>query len=84
MKIRNYFLLFAVSIGITVTTSCGDSAEKTSSSQNPAYETIENDPTNTRIYTLDNGLKVYLSVNEFKRLSQLGQVAKMILRLRPD
>ena len=64
MKIRNYFLLFAVSIGITVTTSCGDSAEKTSSSQNPAYETIENDPTNTRIYTLDNGLKVYLSVNE--------------------
>ncbi|MBR9833257.1 insulinase family protein [bacterium] len=64
MKIRNYFLLFAVSIGITITTSCGDSAEKTSSSQNPAYETIENDPTNTRIYTLDNGLKVYLSVNE--------------------
>lgn len=64
MKIRNYFLLFAISIGITITTSCGDSAEKTSSSQNPAYETIENDPTNTRIYTLDNGLKVYLSVNE--------------------
>lgn len=64
MKIRNYFLLFAVSFGITITTSCGDSAEKTSSSQNPAYETIENDPTNTRIYTLDNGLKVYLSVNE--------------------
>ena len=64
MKIKNYFLLFAVSIAITVTTSCGDSAEKTSSSQNPAYETIENDPTNTRIYTLDNGLKVYLSVNE--------------------
>ncbi len=26
------------------------------------YETFENDPYNTRIYTLDNGLKVYLSV----------------------
>ncbi len=28
------------------------------------YETIEGDPTKTRIYTLDNGLKVYLSVND--------------------
>ena len=28
------------------------------------YETVEGDPTKTRIYTLDNGLKVYLSVND--------------------
>ena len=28
------------------------------------YETVPNDPTQTRIYTLDNGLKVYLSVNK--------------------
>ena len=28
------------------------------------YETVPNDPTKTRIYTLDNGLKVYLSVNK--------------------
>ena len=28
------------------------------------YETIKGDPTQTRIYTLDNGLKVYLSVNK--------------------
>ncbi len=27
------------------------------------YESVENDPMRTRIYTLDNGLKVYLSVN---------------------
>lgn len=27
------------------------------------YETVANDPTNTLIYTLDNGLKVYMSVN---------------------
>ena len=27
------------------------------------YKTVEGDPMNTRIYTLDNGLKVYLSVN---------------------
>ncbi|MCL2247041.1 MAG: insulinase family protein [Lentimicrobiaceae bacterium] len=29
-----------------------------------SYETVKNDPTQTRIYTLDNGLKVYLSVNK--------------------
>jgi predicted Zn-dependent peptidase len=28
------------------------------------YETVPNDPTQTRIYTLENGLKVYLSVNK--------------------
>lgn len=28
------------------------------------YETIENDPMKVRIYTLDNGLKVYMSVNK--------------------
>ncbi|MGS2738295.1 M16 family metallopeptidase [Sinomicrobium sp. M5D2P17] len=27
------------------------------------YETVSNDPTNLRLYTLDNGLKVYLSKN---------------------
>ena len=29
-----------------------------------SYETVKNDPTKTRIYTLENGLKVYLSVNK--------------------
>jgi len=28
------------------------------------YETVEGDPTNARIYTLDNGLKVYMIVNK--------------------
>ncbi len=28
------------------------------------YESVSNDPINTRIYTLDNGLKVYMSVNK--------------------
>ncbi|WP_034058973.1 M16 family metallopeptidase [Lacinutrix jangbogonensis] len=28
-----------------------------------AYETVENDPTGLRLYTLDNGLKVYMSKN---------------------
>ena len=30
------------------------------------YETVEGDMMKTRIYTLDNGLKVYLSVNPEK------------------
>jgi zinc protease len=33
-------------------------------SQEYKYETVPNDPTGTRIYTLKNGLKVYLSVNK--------------------
>ena len=28
------------------------------------YETVSGDKTATRIYTLDNGLKVYMSVNK--------------------
>ena len=33
-------------------------------SQGYKYEEVTNDPTHTRIYTLNNGLKVYLSVNK--------------------
>ena len=29
-----------------------------------SYEKVSSDPMNVRIYTLDNGLKVYLSVNK--------------------
>ena len=28
------------------------------------YESVQGDPMHTRIYTLDNGLKVFLSVNK--------------------
>src|SRR5690554_3070607 len=28
------------------------------------YQTVEGDPLNARIYTLDNGLKVYMTVND--------------------
>ena len=30
------------------------------------YESVQGDPMHTRIYTLDNGLKVFLSVNKEK------------------
>ena len=32
--------------------------------QSSKYESVANDPMKSRIYTLDNGLKVYLSVNK--------------------
>jgi predicted Zn-dependent peptidase len=32
----------------------------------PTYTTVPNDPMHTRIYTLSNGLKVYLTVNKLK------------------
>jgi predicted Zn-dependent peptidase len=48
--------LFAVALLIALTmASCG---------QGRNYETVRNDPMNTRIYTLDNGLKVYMTVNK--------------------
>ncbi len=34
--------------------------------QHYQYESVPNDPMQTRIYTLKNGLKVYLSVNKEK------------------
>lgn len=46
-------------------TACGGEQTKNEAkAENKDYQTIENDPTQTRIYTLENGLKVYLSVNQ--------------------
>lgn len=36
----------------------------TGCTQKYSYETVKGDPLNTRIYTLDNGLKVYMAVNK--------------------
>src|SRR5690554_7269542 len=40
-----------------------ESTEKVVETKYP-YESVEDDPLGTRIYTLENGLKVYLSVNK--------------------
>ncbi len=40
------------------------------------YETVVGDPLQTRIYTLDNGLKVYMSVNKEKPRWQANLVVK--------
>jgi len=60
--IRNLLILSLISI-----LSCTGSKYKTkefTDSNGYRYETVTNDPAGLRIYTLDNGLKVYLSVNK--------------------
>ena len=53
MKLLKQLLLLAIMIPFIA--ACGPKY---------SYETVEGDPMATRIYTLDNGLKLYLTVNE--------------------
>ena len=65
MKIKSILASSFVVCALIFATACGDKDSTTSQdSSEKGYETVENDPTKTRIYTLENGLKVYLSVNE--------------------
>lgn len=65
---RTSFLLLLFSsalffISCQQSTPSKELIEKTATDTNGfSYEYVENDPSNTRIYTLENGLKVYLSV----------------------
>ncbi|MBR5963213.1 MAG: insulinase family protein [Bacteroidaceae bacterium] len=52
---RNIFILSLLSCLLLTAVSCG---------KKYSYETVAGDPLNARIYTLDNGLKVYLTVNK--------------------
>jgi zinc protease len=63
MKASNYLILVFASIMI-MSTSCGDSAKtKDSTESKYKYESVEGDPFGLRLYTLDNGLQVYISEN---------------------
>ena len=55
LKTKMMLRIFAFAVLSVVFTACGNKYK---------YDTVEGDPTETRIYTLDNGLKVYLSVND--------------------
>jgi zinc protease len=65
---KSQYLFFALSFLLFI--SCKDSSKKdlyvTEKHTDPngySYETVSNDPTGLRLYTLENGLKVYLSQN---------------------
>lgn len=59
---RKFFLLFWGAFFVLL--ACKNKQQPSAYKYN--YETVENDPTNTLIYTLDNGLKVYMSVNKLE------------------
>jgi zinc protease len=59
MNTRNLALMFVLFI---FAASCSKKAPV--SQYKYEYETVDNDPTGTLIYTLENGLKVYMSVNK--------------------
>lgn len=48
------FIILAAAAIVTATASCSQYK----------YETVKGDPLGTKMYTLDNGLKVYMSVNK--------------------
>lgn len=57
-------LLFVAVIVLVSCNGKGFKQKKAKDSNGYNYEYVTNDPLNTRIYTLENGLKVYLSVNK--------------------
>jgi predicted Zn-dependent peptidase len=63
MKIKSFNLLIVLAISLSFT-SYGNNNQKKLPKYKYQYETVENDPLNTLIYTLENGLKVYMSVNK--------------------
>ena len=66
MNIKSILANSFIAVSVITLVACGgeNNPSKSSSKSNKEYRTVENDPTKTRIYTLDNGLKVYLYVNK--------------------
>lgn len=60
---KKLLLLSCLFLSLTSVTSQTFSTEKKNDSQGYSYETVKNDKTGVRIYTLKNGLKVYLAQN---------------------
>lgn len=59
------FIVFVFSLLFVVSCTTNKYEVKTQKDKNGyTYETVKNDPLKARIYTLDNGLKVYLSINK--------------------
>jgi len=57
-------LILVLGIASIAFTSCSNSTQESAAETSKyTYETVENDPFGLRIYTLDNGLKVYISEN---------------------
>ena len=53
---KKLFLFAIMSVVTLIAVSCKETKKE--------YESVAGDPINARIYTLDNGLKVYMAVNK--------------------
>jgi predicted Zn-dependent peptidase len=61
---KKYLLIL---IGVLFLFGCNDKNSRTKTAKDAngyTYEYVEGDPANARVYTLENGLKIYLSVNK--------------------
>lgn len=61
MKLHNISAILGLAVLSVLSTGC-NSKNKDKMTSKYQYETVENDPLGTKIYTLKNGLKVYMSV----------------------
>jgi len=59
-------------------------ATRLSAQKTYAYESVPNDPINVRIYTLDNGLKVYMSVDKNEPMIKVTIATKAGSKLDPE
>ncbi|HNS45751.1 MAG TPA: insulinase family protein, partial [Bacteroidales bacterium] len=64
MKKLSLISILLVLMGLYSFTSDKYTTETRTDSNGYSYQIVTNDPLNARVYTLDNGLKVYLSVNK--------------------
>jgi len=63
LKLITLFLIASLLFNCKNTSNTVVKTEQQKDSQGYTYETVTNDPTGLRLYTLDNGLKVYMSKN---------------------
>lgn len=63
MNLKNLVRVSALAFMVLGVTSCNESTN-TEKEAKYEYQTVEGDPLGAQIYTLDNGLKVYMSVNQ--------------------
>ena len=61
--IQNHMLSYLKGIVLGVAVLCAATGVQ---AQSYAYESVKGDPMQSRIYTLKNGLKVFISVNKEK------------------
>ncbi len=63
MNLKNLARVSALAFIVLGISSCTDNTSETKNESKYEYQTVEGDPLGAQIYTLDNGLKVYMSVN---------------------